>query len=57
MVPRHVARDPEHLLAGLSSRLRRPDVGFALDCVAKLSLRRRLSRDSVDQDLIRGSGR
>jgi hypothetical protein len=27
------------------------------DCVAKLSLRQRLSRDSVDQDVIRGSGR
>jgi hypothetical protein len=28
-----------------------------MDCVAKLSLRRHLSRDSVDQDVIRGSGR
>ncbi len=27
------------------------------ECVAKLSLRQRLNRDSVDQDVIRGSGR
>jgi Transposase domain (DUF772) len=29
-------------------------VRFAPDCVAKLSLRRRWSRDSVDHDVIRG---
>ena len=34
-----------------------PHVRFFLDFVAKLSLRRCLSRDSVDQDVIRGSGR
>jgi hypothetical protein len=32
-------------------------VRFSSDCVAKLSLRQRLSRDSVGQDVIRGSGR
>jgi hypothetical protein len=47
--------------AGVSYKLdtlRLPrNVGFSADCVAKLSLRRRLSRDSVDQDVIRGSDR
>ena len=32
-------------------------VRFSSECVAKLSLRLRLKRDSVDQDMIRGSGR
>ena len=33
------------------------NVRYATECVAKLSLRLRLKRDSVDQDMIRGSGR
>ena len=39
------------------SRPRLVHVRFTSECVAKLSLRLRLKRDSVDQDMIRGSGR